>query len=77
MTRALATAALLAMALTLPAAAQQQKPTVSGFMAQGFDIVRADIGGQFLMFILRKDKELVFCTVALPSGDTSTCRTIK
>jgi hypothetical protein len=60
------------------ACAQAEKPTVSGFLQQGYEVIHTDGGGgQFVSFILRKDKTLVHCSVLLQSGETSSCRTIK
>ena len=74
----------IGLALTIaPAAAfaqpaAQPKPTVSGYLAEGYDVVHIEgAGGQFISFILRKDRTLVHCSVLLQSGETSSCRTIK
>ena len=78
--------ARLSIAITMamvPAAAfaqaqSQQKPTVSGYLKEGYDVVHIEgAGGQFIFFILRKDQTLVHCSVLLQSGETSSCRTIK
>jgi hypothetical protein len=63
--------------LALPAAAQD-KPTVSGYLQQGYDVLHIEGGGgQFLYFFLRKERTIVWCSVLLQSGETSSCRTIK
>jgi len=71
---AFAAAPSIALAQAQPA----EKPTVSGFLQQGYEVIHTDGGGgQFVAFILRKDKTLVHCSVLLQSGETSSCRTIK
>jgi hypothetical protein len=70
----------VAAALTLaPATAlAQDKPTVSGYLNQDYKIVNVESGGgQFIFFILQKDKTAVWCSVLVQSGETSSCRTIK
>jgi hypothetical protein len=72
--------ALVMAAVPSLALAQQpaEKPTVSGFLQQGYDIIHTEgAGGQFIFFILRKERTLVHCSVLLQSGETSSCRTIK
>jgi len=72
---AFATAAALMLA---PAALAQDKPTVTGYLNQDYKIINVDSsGGQFIFFILQKDKSVVWCSVLLQSGETSSCRTIK
>ena len=75
-------AALLATGLgAVPALAQapaQEKPTVSGYLNQGYDIIHIEGGGgQFLFFFLRKERTVVWCSVLLQSGETSSCRTVR
>ena len=67
-----AAAALVA----LPSFAQD-KPTVSGYLAQGFQVIHSEVGNPFLQFLLKKDNQIVWCSVELRSGDTQSCRTIK
>jgi hypothetical protein len=55
----------------------QEKPSVSKYLAEGYEVIRSEIGNPFLQFILRKDKTLVWCSVQVQSGETSSCRTIK
>jgi hypothetical protein len=55
----------------------QDKPTVSAFLAQGYQVIQSEIGSPFLQFILKKDNQLVWCSVELRSGETQSCRTIK
>jgi hypothetical protein len=55
----------------------QDKPTVSKYLADGYEVIRSEIGNPFLQFILRKDKTLVWCSVQVQTGETSSCRTIK
>jgi hypothetical protein len=64
--------AAVALALAAaPALAQQEKPTVSNYLLQGYDIIHVEGGGgQFLFFILRKDRTVVHCSVLLQSGET-------
>ena len=77
----LAAMALLAAGLVAaPALAQTpaEKPTVSGYLNQGYDIIHIEGGGgQFLFFFLRKERTVVWCSVLLQSGETSSCRTIR
>jgi hypothetical protein len=76
MAMAMAMAMVPAVAFAQPQ--QQPKPTVSGFLQEGYDIIHVEgAGGQFIFFILRKDRTLVHCSVLLQSGETSSCRTIK
>ena len=67
---------LAAVLVTAPSFAQD-KPTVSGYLAQGFQVIQSEIGNPFLQFILKKDNQLVWCSVELRSGETQSCRTIK
>jgi hypothetical protein len=57
------------------------KPTVGKYLADGYTVLRADIGNPFLQFILQKStasgQVLVWCSVQVQTGDTSSCRTIK
>jgi hypothetical protein len=77
-----AVSALCAMAL-LGEVAQAQappaadKPSVGKYMAEGYEVLRAEIGNPFLQFLLKKDQALVWCSVQLSTGETSSCRTIK
>ena len=80
---------LLAAALRLGSAsaafAQAQapadKPTVAKYLADGYEVERAEIGNPFLQFILQKKtasgQVLVWCSVQVQTGETSSCRTIK
>ena len=59
-------------------AVSQEKPTVSGYLEQGYEVIHIEGGGgQFLFFFLKKDRTIVWCSVLLQSGQTSSCRTIK
>lgn len=58
-------------------AVAQDKPSVAKYVADGYEIVRAEFGGQFLQFILKKDKTVVWCSVLVQDGKTSSCRTIQ
>jgi hypothetical protein len=62
--------------VTVPALAQE-KPTVSKYLNEGYEVLRAEFGSAFLQFMLKKDKTIVWCTVQVQSGETSSCRTIK
>jgi len=71
-------AALLAAGVFVAPACAQEKPTVSGYLQQGYDIIHIEGGGgQFLFFFLKKERTVVWCSVLLQSGETSSCRTIK
>jgi len=71
-------ASLLAAGLMAAPALAQDKPTVSGYLQQGYDIIHIEGGGgQFLFFFLKKEHTVVWCSVLLQTGDTSSCRTIK
>ena len=76
MTKVLVTSAFMFLALAKPSFAQD-KPTVSGYLAQGFQVIQSEIGNPFLQFILKKDNQLVWCSVELRSGETQSCRAIK
>jgi hypothetical protein len=76
MLRLCATALALIALATTPALAQE-KPTVSKYLNEGYEVLRAEFGSAFLQFMLKKDKTLVWCTVLVQSGETSSCRTIK
>jgi hypothetical protein len=68
----------LAFAQAQPPAAPAEKPTVAGYLQQGFDIIHTDTSnGQFIFFVLRKERTVVWCSVLVQSGDTSSCRTVK
>ena len=54
----------------------QDKPSVSVFLA-GFQVIHSEIGSPFLQFILKKDNQLVWCSVELRSGETQSCRVLK
>jgi hypothetical protein len=68
--------AITALALGAPAFAQE-KPTVSKYLAEGYQLVHTEIGNPFIQLILRKENILVWCSVLLQSGETSSCRTLK
>jgi hypothetical protein len=83
--RLFATALLLGSASAAFAQAQApapaDKPTVSKYLADGYEVERAEIGNPFLQFILQKKtasgQMLVWCSVQVQTGETSSCRTIK
>ena len=64
-----------------PAPAPADKPAVGKYLADGYTVLRADIGNPFLQFILQKStatgQVLVWCSVQVQTGETSSCRTIK
>jgi hypothetical protein len=57
------------------------KPTVGKYLADGYTVQRSEIGNPFLQFILQKStasgQTLVWCSVQVQTGETSSCRTIK
>jgi hypothetical protein len=61
--------------------APADKPTVGKYLADGYTVQRSEIGNPFLQFILQKStpsgQVLVWCSVQLQTGETSSCRTIK
>jgi hypothetical protein len=61
--------------------APADKPTVGKYLADGYTVLRADIGNPFLQFILQKStasgQALVWCSVQVQTGETSSCRVIK
>ena len=81
----IASALLLAFALAGTASAQApapaDKPTVAKYLADGYTVQRSEIGNPFLQFILQKStasgQVLVWCSVQVQTGETSSCRTIK
>jgi hypothetical protein len=75
---AFATALLALPSLAFAQAQPAEKPTVAGYLQQGFDIIHTDTSnGQFIFFVLRKERTVVWCSVLVQSGDTSSCRTVK
>jgi hypothetical protein len=81
----IASALLFAAAFTGSALAQApapaDKPTVAKYLADGYTVQRSEIGNPFLQFILQKStatgQVLVWCSVQVQTGETSSCRTIK
>ena len=63
------------------AQAPANKPTVGKFLADGYEVLQSEIGNPFLQFILHKKtatgQVLVWCSVQVQTGETSSCRTIK
>ena len=76
MTKLFVTPVFALLLLATPSFAQD-KPTVSGYLAQGYQVIQSEIGSPFLQFILKKDNQLVWCSVELRSGETQSCRAIK
>ena len=74
-----ATAAFASSAFAQAPAAD--KPTVGKYLADGYTVQRSEIGNPFLQFILQKStasgQVLVWCSVQVQTGETSSCRTIK
>ena len=74
-----ATAAFASSAFAQAPAAD--KPTVGKYLADGYTVQRSEIGNPFLQFILQKStasgQALVWCSVQVQTGETSSCRTIK
>ena len=77
-------ATALAVTFVTAASAQQapaDKPTVGKYLADGYEVLRAEIGNPFLQFILAKKtatgQALVWCSVQVQTGETSSCRVIK
>jgi hypothetical protein len=62
---------------TTPVAPPAEKPSVANYLSGGYQVIQSEIGNPFLQFILKKDNQLVWCSVELRSGDTQSCRTIK
>ena len=63
------------------APAPADKPTVGKYLAEGYTVQKSEIGNPFLQFILQKGtasgQVLVWCSVQVQTGETSSCRTIK
>jgi hypothetical protein len=63
------------------AQAPADKPTVGKFLADGYEVLQAETGNPFLQFILHKKtatgQVLVWCSVQVQTGETSSCRAIK
>jgi hypothetical protein len=63
------------------APAPADKPTVAKYLADGYTVQRSEIGNPFLQFILQKStasgQVLVWCSVQVQTGETSSCRAIK
>ena len=78
---ALAVLGATAASAQTPAPAAADKPAVGKYLADGYTVLRADIGNPFLQFILQKStasgQVLVWCSVQVQTGETSSCRTIK
>jgi hypothetical protein len=75
-------AALLAVSASVAfAQAPADKPTVGKYLADGYEVLQSEIGNPFLQFVLHKKtasgQVLVWCSVQVQTGETSSCRTIK
>ena len=57
------------------------RPSVGKFLNEGYEVIRSEVGNPFLQFILQKKtasgQVLVWCSVQVQTGETSSCRTIK
>ena len=73
----IAIVSFLALAALVAPTLAQDKPSVGKYLAEGYEVIRSEIGNPFLQFILKKEKALVWCSVLVQSGETSSCRTIK
>jgi hypothetical protein len=81
----IAFALMVATALGGAASAQTptpaDEPTVAKCLADGYTVQRSEIGNPVLQFILQKStasgQVLVWCSVQVQTGETSSCRTIK
>ena len=62
---------------SLAQAKPPEKTTLSTYLGQGFQVAHTEIGNPFLQFVLRKDNQLVWCSVELRSGETQSCRVLK
>ncbi len=80
-TKWLAVALMVTSVSAASAQAPADKPTVGKYLADGYEVLRAEIGNPFLQFILAKKtasgQVLVWCSVQVQNGETSSCRTIK
>ena len=74
-------AAALAGTASAQTPAPADKPTVGKYLADGYTVQRSEIGNPFLQFILQKStasgQVLVWCSVQVQTGETSSCRAIK
>jgi hypothetical protein len=62
---------------TTAVAPPAEKPSVANYLSGGYQVIQSEIGSPFLQFILKKDNQLVWCSVELRSGETQSCRVIK
>ena len=77
----LAAALFLGSASSAFAQASADKPSVGKYLADGYEVLQSEIGNPFLQFVLHKKtasgQVLVWCSVQVQTGETSSCRTIK
>jgi hypothetical protein len=59
------------------AAFAQQRPTVTGYLQQGYQIINSTLGGIYLVLILKKDAAVVMCSVTIETGQTAGCQPVK
>jgi hypothetical protein len=71
------TATALLSVLCAGAAVAQQRTSVSSYLQAGYQIINTTVGGTNLILIMKKDTSAVLCVVAIESGQTSGCQTIK
>jgi hypothetical protein len=69
--------AALALVVEAGTALAQHKPTVTGYLQQGYQIINSTLGGAYLVLILKKDTAVVMCSVTMASGETAECQPIK
>jgi len=69
--------AALALIIDAGAAFAQRKPTVTGYLQQGYQIINSTLGGPYLVLILKKDAAVVLCSVTTATGETAECQPIK
>jgi len=69
--------AALALVAEAGVAFAQQKPTVTSYLQQGYQIINSTIGGPYLVLILKKDAALVMCSAKIETGETAGCQPIK
>jgi hypothetical protein len=55
----------------------QQRPTVTGYLQQGYQIINSTLGGIYLVLILKKDAAVVMCSVTIETGQTAGCQPVK
>jgi hypothetical protein len=69
--------AALALIYEAGAACAQQRPTVTGYLQQGYQIINSTLGGIYLVLIMKKDASVVMCSVTIETGQTAGCQPVK